>query len=122
MNTPLDSLKDAFWAVKDHIDYSADHLSGHELLDDDHHVYDVLDSAVRAVTVALGAHVAGLTYDLFPRFAGDAWESARTYDDGSPAIVTVELGNGMVGDYRPRLDGDYDEWRARMTGPHLTAV
>lgn len=123
-HTPLDSLKDAFWLVRDKIDYSSDHMSGNELLEEGHHVYDILDSAVRAVTVALGAHVPGVTYDLYPRLTNDAWVAARTYDDGTTAIVTVNLADGGVADYRPRLDGDYASW-LKLFEPkaaHLTAV
>lgn len=121
MTTPLDSLKDAFWLVKGHVGYSTDHIAGNGLLEDEHHVYDVLDSAVKAVTDALAVHVPGLTYDLFPRFTEDAWAAARTYDDGSPVIVTVDLPDGCIADYRPRLDGDYDEWVA-LFKPRLRAV
>lgn len=121
MSTPLDSLKDAFWLVRSHVEYSTDHLAGNSLLDEEHHLYDVLDSAVKAVTDALAAHVPGVKYDLFPRFTDEAWVAARTYDDGSPAIVTVDLDGGSVADYRPRLDGDFDEWKARFK-PRLRAL
>lgn len=121
MSSPLDSLKDAFWLVKGHVEYSTDHLAGHDLLDDEHHVYDILDSAIRAATDALGTHVPGVTYDLFPRFTDEAWVASRTYDDGTPAIVTVELPSGGNADYRPRIDGDFAAWKA-LFAPKLHAV
>lgn len=122
--TPLDSLKDAFWQVRSQVEYSTDLIAGNNLLEEDHHVYDILDGAIAAVTRALGEHVPGVTYDLYPRFAGDSWEASRRYDDGTPAIVTVGLGSGYIGDYRPRHDGDFAEWKARMApkAAHLTAV
>lgn len=124
MSTALDSLKDAFWQVRSHLEYVSDHMAGNNLLPEDHHIYDLLDSAVKAATDALAAHVPGVWYDMYPQFTDDAWHEARTYDDRSPAIITLELSTGVVSDYRPRFDGLLDDWKARMepTTPHLTVL
>lgn len=121
MSSALDSLKDAFWSVKNHLDYVADHLAGQELLEDGHHVYDMLDSTVGAVTEALGQHVPGVSYIGFPQFTEEAWQAARTYDDGSPVIVAIQLEHGSVADFRPRHDGDLEAFKAQFK-PVLYAV
>ncbi len=121
MSTPLDSLKDTFWRVRGYVDYATDHLAGNNILEDGHHVYDILDSAVKAATDALAEHVPGVWWDLCPRFSDQGWEAARTYDDGTPAIVTVKLDSGSSADYRPRHDGDLETFKAQFA-PHLHAV
>lgn len=118
----VDVLKETFWRALRNIEHVSDYLSANEIVDEDDHVFCQLDSAVKAITEALIPHVPGLYWAAEqPMFEGGAYESARTYSDGSPILVDVKLEPGVWAEYWPRYDGDFEAWRLRFK-PTLTLL
>lgn len=127
--TPLDTLKELAHSVGDMIEHAQDMIGGSSCGDEHETALDVLDSARYALVAGLAVHIAGMERDpdaILSGFSGyrytpAAWAATRSYDNGDPVCVQVEVGNGQHADYYPRRDGDLDAFKA-LFAPRLSLV
>lgn len=115
INTPVDDLKDLFWVTQERLGYALDQLGGRGVdLEADEWAFDeVQEAAVKA----LAKHVPGVSYggNGLPLYeTPDAFRAARTYDDGTPVVETINFADidGITFQYRPRHDKPREEFMA----------
>lgn len=102
--SPLDALKEVALRVHGILDFAIDRVGGEYDLDA---VSESLDRAQNLLAEAVG-NFAPVEVDPHVRYS----EEARTFHDGSPVVVTVELEDGVISDWYPRVHPDYQEWLA----------
>lgn len=128
-NVPLDTLKELAHVVVNLIDYAQDQIGGSEHGADYEEVQEVLDSASHELVVGLARHIPGMDRDpdaVLSGFNGFVYTQAartavRTYEDGTPVVVAVDLGIGRRADYFPRRDGEFEAFKA-FFAPRLALV
>lgn len=126
--TPLDTVKDLVSIIHDRIGTAFDLMSCNGI--DFDAAESVLENLVQNAYEALGQHVEGITYggNFLPLYATpEAFRASRTYDDGSPIVETITFPDipGMSFPYRPRHDGDRDEfvkWAREEAEEHAADV
>lgn len=120
----LDALKETFWEARSALDFVTDYLSGHDRVEEGEGPLEILDALSVSVAERLNEQIGGgIVTDPVVRVSDRAWDAARTYDDGTPVIRTIVISDGVTSDYMPRIHGDFDAWRQRVTPkPHLVAV